>query len=158
MQQVDRAASLTTIRKKAVWGFRKKAVWGCGTAFVVVSAFTACEQAPRSMLGPTAAVSAGRHAATSNERWGAEGKGVHSAATDSGFPCFLGGPLAEHSHATMSPSGNETVVCSGDTPFGFDRAEHVDGPCLLHFGQGLGDAHITITPSGHVTLVCKSRG
>jgi hypothetical protein len=142
---------------------RKKAVWGCrAAALVVVSALTACEQAPRSMLGPTATVSAGRHADTANERWGAEGKGVmHSAATDSGFPCFLGGVPAEHSHATVSNSGNETVVCSGDTPLRPTTdhgAEHLDFPCLLHFGQGFGESQITVTPSGHVTLVCKSKG
>jgi hypothetical protein len=151
MQQVDRAASLTRIRKKAVWG--------CGMAFVAVSAFTACEQAPRSMLGPTAAVSAGRHADTSGERWGAEGTGVmNSAATESGFACRLGAFPAEHSHATVSNSGNETVVCSGDTPLRPESAQHIEGTCDLHFGQGSGDAHITITPSGHVTLVCKSKG
>src|SRR5688572_305397 len=145
---------------------RKKAVWGCrAAALVVVSALTACEQAPRSMLGPTATVSAGRHADTSNERWGAEGKGVmHSAATDSGFPCFLGGVPAEHSHATVSNSGNETVVCSGDTPLRPDSAQHFEFPCLLHFGDGdpttpdVGESKITVTPSGHATLVCKSQG
>ena len=147
------------IRKKAVWGFRT------GAAVMIVSAFTACEQAPRSMLGPTAAVSAGRHANTPGERWGAEGKGVmNSAATDSGFHCSLGGTPAEHSHATVSNSGNETVVCTGDTPFRPDSAQHFESPCFLHFGDGdpttpdVGEAKIIVTPSGHVTLVCKSKG
>lgn len=157
MKQVDRAASLRTIRKKAVWGCR------AGAAIIIVSAFTACEQAPRSMLGPTAAVSAGRHADTSNERWGAEGKGVKQpAANDSGFACFLGGVPAENSHATISASGNETVVCTGDTPLRPDHAEHLEFPCLLHFGDGIpgtpdfgSDSQIVVTPSGHVTLVCK---
>lgn len=157
MKQVDRPSSLGTVRKKAVWGSR------AGAVIFIVSAFTACEQAPRFMLGPTAAVTAGRHANTSNERWGAEGKGdKRSAETESGFDCFLAGVQAENSHATLSASGNETVTCSGDTPSRPDHAEHFEFPCLLHFGDGdtttpdFGESKITVTPSGHVTLVCKS--
>ena len=161
MKYVDRAASVETVRKKAVWGCR------AGFAVVVLSAFTACEQAPRSMIGPSAAkVTAGRHAESGDVKWGARGQGViHSAAKDSGVFCNLGPyGAAEESHATLSNSGNETVVCTGKTPASPDKAEKIEGfRCLLHFGDGdpttpdvTFDSRAVVTPSGHVTLVCKS--
>lgn len=160
MKQVDRSSSLGTVRKKAVWG-------GRALALLAVSVFTACEQAPRSLLGPTAAISAGSQAKKSdNNQWGARSQGSKtSAANDSGFVCALGpyGP-AEKSHATKSASGNETVVCTGKTEAAPEKAQHIEGfPCLLHFGDGnpatpdfTSDSRAVVTPSGHVTLVCKS--
>ena len=160
MKYVDRASSVETVRKKAVWGCR------AGFAVVVLSAFTACEQAPRSMLGPTASVSAGRHAETDGDNWGAKGQGVlRSTANDSGFFCALGPyGAADSSHATISNSGNETVVCTGKAAVGPDKNTQIEGfPCRLHFGDGdpstpdiTFDSRAVVTPSGHVTLVCKS--
>lgn len=159
MKQGNRASS--TIRKKAVWGCR-------AAALVVVSSLTACEQAPRALLGPSAAVSAGRHADTDSDvRWGSNGQGVmHSAANESGFVCSLG-PFGstDNSHATISNSGNETVVCTGQAPVAPDKTQQLEGfPCGLHFGDGdpstpdvTFDSRAVITPSGHVTLVCESK-
>ena len=160
MKQVDRSSSLGTVRKKAVWG--------CSlAALVAVSSFTACEQAPRSLLGPTASVSAGRHAVSDADNWGARGKGVtRSAANDSEFFCALGPyGAADKSHATISNSGNETVVCTGQAPVAPDKTLKVEGfPCALHFGDGdpatpdvTFDSRAVVTPSGHVTLVCQSQ-
>jgi hypothetical protein len=163
MKQVDRVSSpLGTIRKKAVWGCRS-----LGVALVAVSLFAACEQAPRSIVGPTAITGAAFNSeGSAEERWGSLGQGVmHSAANESGFVCALG-PFgrADDSHATISNSGNETVVCSGKTAASPDQAQLIEGfPCSLHFGDGdpttpdvTTDSRAVVSPSGHVTLVCKS--
>lgn len=141
-----------------------------GAAVAVVAFFTSCQQAPRSVVGPSLpGLSAGTQAQKSSTPpgWGSRSQGdKHSADNESGFFCALG-PYgeAEKSHATRSASGNETVVCTGKTEAAPDRAEKVEGfPCLLHFGDGdpatediTFDSRAVVTPSGHVTLVCKSK-
>lgn len=159
MKQVDRSSSLGTVRKKAVWG-------GRALALLAVSVFTACEQAPRSLVGPTATINAGSQAKKSGNEWGARSQGSKPSATnDSGFACALGpNGQADKSHATRSASGNETVVCTAKTEAAPEKAEQIEGfPCLLHFGDGdpttpdiTFDSRAVVTPSGHVTLVCKS--
>ena len=136
-------------------------------AVVVAWTFTSCQQAPTSMVGPTAAISAVSQAQKlDGNEWGSRDHGEkHSAANETGFFCNLGPyGAAEESHATLSASGNETVVCSGKTAARPDKVEKIEGfPCLLHFGDGdpgttdiTFDSRAVVTPSGHVTLVCKS--
>ena len=119
------------------------------------------------MVGPTGASAGSQAQQPSENGWGSSRShgDRHSASNESGFFCALG-PFgaADDSHATMSASGNETVVCTGKTAAAPDKAEHVEGfPCLLHFGDGdpgtediTFDSRAVVTPSGHVTLVCKS--
>lgn len=138
-----------------------------GVAVAVISFFTSCQQAPKSLVGPTGA-SAGSQAQQPPENgWGSSRShgDKHAAANESGFFCALGPyGAADDSHATMSASGNETVVCTGKTAAAPDKAETIEGfPCLLHFGDGdpgtediTFDSRAVVTPSGHVTLVCKS--
>ena len=131
-----------------------------GAVLVVVSLIAACQQAPRSVVGPSAMGGAALHADSSTEdRFGSLEHGNSSAATDSGFECALGPGygVTEDTHATISNSGNETVVCSGNTPFPPARAELLEGfPCELRFGDGdTTDSRRVITPSGQITLVCK---
>ena len=129
-----------------------------GAVLVVVSLIAACQQAPRSVVGPSAIGGAALNDSSDDVRWGsALQDGItHSAANYSGFQCLLGGVPAHTSHATISNSGNQTLVCSGQTTANPDRAEHTEGfPCLLHFGGTTYDSRRVVSPSGHATLVCK---
>ena len=138
-----------------------------GVAVAVVSFFTSCQQAPSSLVGPTGAKAGSQAQKPSGNGWGSartDGD-KHSASNGSDFFCALGPyGAADSSHATMSASGNETVVCTGKTEAAPDKAEKIEGfPCLLHFGDGdpgtediTFDSRAVVTPSGHVTLVCKS--
>ena len=142
--------------------------------------FTACEQARITVTSPSAIESAagGRVTGTvediwtsPSDVWGAAAESLlRSAENEAGFTCNLGPfGVADNSHATMSSSGNETVVCSGDAAPGVVRpgsALILDGvPCLLRYGPDgdprspdvTFDSQVVFTPSGHVTLVCKSK-
>jgi hypothetical protein len=138
-----------------------------GVAVAVVSFFTSCQQSPRALVGPTGASAGSQAQQPSENSWGSSRThgDKHAASNESDFFCGLGPyGAADSSHATMSASGNETVVCTGKTEANPDRAEKIEGfPCLLHFGDGdpgtediTFDSRAVVTPSGHVTLVCKS--
>ena len=94
------------------------------------------------------------------------------ALNDSGFRCSFGGGLGVtiDSHATLSPSGNETVVCTGQAAEGVvlpAKTVVLNGevPCQLRFGPDADpstpditfDSHVTLTSTGQITLVCKSK-
>ena len=97
---------------------------------------------------------------SADEVFGSLTQGVsHSAAQESGFPCQFG-PFgtAEHSHATVSSSGNQTLHCSGKTAFTGEHFELEGFPCPLHFdGAVTTDSRLSINPSGHANLFCKSK-
>ena len=84
---------------------------------------------------------------------------MHSAANDSGFPCQFGPfGVAEHSHATISNSGNQTLHCSGKTAFTGERVELEGFPCLLHYeGAVTTDSRFTINPSGQAHFMCQGK-
>ena len=139
-----------------------------GAAFAIVSALAACQQAPSSLVSPTATNAGSQAQKADDGNWGARDRDLKSSADNaSGFDCLLGPyGFADESHATRSASGNETVTCHGKTAAAPDSAQHIEGfPCLLRFG-GDGDtkteditfdSRAVVTPSGNVTLVCKSK-
>ncbi len=139
-----------------------------GVAVAVVSFFTSCQQSPTSLVGPTGASAGSQAQKPSENSWGSSRThgDKQSASNESDFFCALGPyGAADNSQATMSASGNETVVCTGKTEAAPDKAQKLEGfPCLLHFGDGdpgtediTFDSRAVVTPSGHVTLVCKSK-
>ena len=84
---------------------------------------------------------------------------MHSAANDTGFPCQFGPfGVAEHSHATISNSGNQTLHCSGRVAGTGERVEAEGFPCPLHYeGAITTDSRLFITPSGQAHLMCKGK-
>lgn len=94
------------------------------------------------------------------EVYGSLTQGVmHSAATDSGFPCQFGPfGMATQSHATISDTGNQNLHCSGDTPATGERFEAEGFPCPLHYdNQVTTDSRLMITPSGQAHLMCQAK-
>jgi hypothetical protein len=132
----------------------------CG---VMIGVLGACAQAPPSPLAPSAASGAGAAhlTADADARWGAVASGLRTlTADDADVPCALGRfGLAERSHFVSTPSGNETLVCTGSTPVASEKgATHLTGfLCMLPSGTVTTDSRLVLTPSGHVTLTCKSK-
>ena len=133
-----------------------------------VSVFVACEQAPKSVLGPTASVIAAptSHLEVSlSDEYGALPQRLVAsrASQESDFGCRLGPfGIADQSHATRAASGNEILVCQGEADATFvlpDKAEIIEGfACALHFdGTITTDSRLVLTPSGHVTLTCRAK-
>lgn len=122
-----------------------------------------CGQARVSMLGPTplnvgANVTLGE---TTEPISGALEQGeTHSAGQQSGFLCLIRGfGTTTDSHATISNSGVETLVCRGETTLTPPFADVSEGePCRLFFsGDITFNSHLVITPSGQVVLTCSSK-
>ncbi len=135
--------------------------------------FAGCEQARISLTSPTptstTAADASALTISPDDVFGSVEPGVMlSAAVERDFSCVLGPfAVATNSHATISNSGNETVVCSGQLSASVVAPEKIfvlEGfACALRFGDGdpstseiTFDSVLRITPSGHVTMVCKS--
>ena len=92
----------------------------------------------------------------------------NSAAQESGFDCNVGGPTTTNSHATISDSGKQTLVCHGHTqltPSNF--CSDTQGACIVSVRCGLrfpdesgqavvGEGRFIVTPSGEAHLICHS--
>jgi hypothetical protein len=132
---------------------------------VIAGVLAACGQAPSSPLAPTAAVmGAGAAQSEPGERWGAVGSyRLLGASETSGFPCALGPfGVTEESHFITSPSGHQTLVCTGSTAVPAPRqATILTGfPCLLPPSEPVTvttDSRLVFTPSGQVTLTCHAK-
>jgi hypothetical protein len=131
---------------------------------VFIGVLAACEQAPTSPLAPSAAAFGGGPApveADAAAPWGAVASGLRRlASVDSELPCALGPfGLADNSQFVSTPSGNESLVCTGSTAStGEQGATILTGfPCGLPSGTITTDSRLVLTPSGHVTLSCKAK-
>jgi hypothetical protein len=86
------------------------------------------------------------------------------ATLASGFPCSIGpGGSTTQSHEVLTPSGQETEQCHGDTApvtTGSGGATVIKGvPCTLgpiQHGVTTTEMQAEVTPSGHVNLNCHS--
>lgn len=82
---------------------------------------------------------------------------IAQADVDKGFLCGLGpAGLTNRSHATLSPSGQESLSCSSDTPWaGPPSAVNLRGVlCGLRFGGLTLNSKLTLN-STHASLWCK---
>jgi hypothetical protein len=131
---------------------------------VLACTLAACEQGRTSLTGPTPVTLTSGVTLHSEESlpelYGALTQGeMHSAAQASGFPCSLGPfGVTEQSHATISDSGNQTLVCRGENPLPGGSAETIPLPvCALHYADAAGSGSLLLTPSGEVIFTCQSR-
>jgi hypothetical protein len=138
-------------------------------AAILAIQVAACGHDPIAVVGPTLASvtpapaatagSGGRLSVASEMQWGAQALwSVASIGQIGGFTCVLG-PFGttDDSHFTVSASGNELMVCNGDTAFLPDQAFMLEGfPCQLPSGTVAIESRLVITPSGHATLTCRS--
>jgi hypothetical protein len=94
------------------------------------------------------------------EFFGAADFSAEQAEHLSGFPCGLGpAGLTFDSKVVVTPSGNATLVCRGETPTGPpETIVFKDVGCGVPGAGVTFESHFVWTKSGQATLVCHVNG